>query len=846
MPFKAFRNWQHLTIQARIAWLVVACILPASLLAAFVTYLSYGQERSNIRQQALATTRELMRVVETNLGADEATAQTLALSGNIDNGDFAAFHQQAKEVLHFTSAYTIVLTDASGQQIVNLLQPFGAPLPSHGNRELLRRTLDTRKPVVSDLFIGSVTKMPTLAIEVPVIRDGKALYGLALAIDPKHLGDMLQKQGLPPEWVVSIFDRNGTIVARTHDAEQYVGKTASLALLQAMRQARDGMLVTPTQEGVPVVSAFSRSPAYGWTVSIGVPEAVLTADLRRWLAMYAVGGSLLLLAGLGMATMIGRSIARPIQALVAPALDIGNGEPVSIPPLELREADEVRQALLKAQQLLDKRERERDQAEQAERQMLLAKQSAEHASEAKAAYLANVSHALRTPLNAILGFSRMMRNDPDATPEQMRNLGIINRSGEHLLNLINNVLDISKIEAGHAKLENSEFDLHSLMDEITTLMQVQAADKGLAFTLVHPPELPACIVADANKLRQMLVNLVGNAIKFTRNGGVVLRAGVARWESPQLARVRFEVEDTGPGIDAVDSERIFSPFVQLGDEPATEAGTGLGLHISKQYAELMGGQIGVASQPGKGSVFHFEIPLRIARTSNEISARPRLGPVIGLAPGQPRYRLLIADDQPDNRLLLQEMLAPLGFDLREAVDGREAVALFEQWHPHLIWMDIRMPEMDGLEATGLIRANGSGTQTKIVAVTAHAAESERGDILAAGCDDFIRKPYRKADIFDTLEKHLGVHFLYAEDQTPDAAAETAGVSLARLEELPLELLEELREAAVLLDRERLAEVTGRIARIDDKLAARLDNMLKNLRHKELLAQLDPIITRTVA
>jgi signal transduction histidine kinase/CheY-like chemotaxis protein len=845
MPIEALRKRHHLTIQARIAWLVVACIIPAWLLAAFVTYLSYERERSNIKQHTLAMTRELMRMVERDLGADEATAQTLAQSSNIDRGDFAAFHLQAKEVLRFTSAFTIALSDASGQQLVNLRQPYGAPLPRDGNPELLRRALDMRKPVVSDLFIGQLTKIPLLAIEVPVIREGKAVYGLTLVIDPKHLEDILKQRGLPPEWVVSIFDRTGTIVARTHGAEQFVGQTASPALMQAMQQAREGTLDAPTLEGIPVISAFSRSPAYDWTVSIGVPESILTAELRRWLAMYAVGGGLLLLAGLGMATVIGRSIARPIQALVAPALNLGKGEPVSIPPFALQEAEEVRQALLKAQQLLKQWERERDQAEQAERQMLRAKQTAEHASEAKAAFLANVSHALRTPLNAILGFSRLMKNAPDATAEQVRNLGIINRSGEHLLNLINNVLDISKIEAGHAKLENTDIDLYILMDEITLLMHMQAAEKGLNFAVEHPPELPRHIIADADKLRQILVNLVGNAIKFTRSGGVVLRAKVARQESQQSAQVRFEVEDTGPGIDDDDSKRIFFPFVQLGDQPATEAGTGLGLHISKQYVELMGGQIGVATRPGKGSVFHFEIPLRTGPASGEISAKPRLGLVIGLAPGQQRYRLLIAEDQAENRLLLRELLAPLGFDLREAVNVREALDLFEQWHPHLIWMDIRMPEIDGLEVARRVKAGQSGAQTKIVAVTAHALEDERREILAAGCDDFIRKPYRETEIFDALEKNLGVRFLYGENLPSAAATEAAKVSLAQLEKLPPELLEELRESAVLLDGERCLQVAGKIARIDDNLGARLDSMMKNLRHKELIAQLDSIITRTV-
>ncbi|MDM8547000.1 response regulator [Candidatus Venteria ishoeyi] len=393
---------------------------------------------------------------------------------------------------------------------------------------------------------------------------------------------------------------------------------------------------------------------------------------------------------------------------------------------------------------------------------MAAKELAEAANRAKSVFLANMSHELRTPLNAILGFSRLMRNTPDTTAEQQENLDIIASSGEHLLNLINNVLDISKIEAGHMIKEDATLDLHQFLHEVQAMMAVQVVSKDLYFKLEQGPNLPRHIIIDGGKLRQVLINLIGNAIKFTNEGEVVLRVIVVEQMQSQQARLRFEVKDSGIGIHSEDCESIFTPFTQTGKQSLTEAGTGLGLTISRQYVELMGGRLQVSSEFGQGSVFYFEMLVTLPELTAKASQELQAGQVIGLVAGQPSYRILIAEDKLENRLLLRKLLEPLGLEIREANNGREALACFEQWQPHLIWMDIRMPIMDGLKATRLIKQQDASGKTKIIALTAHALEGERRKILTAGCDDFIRKPYRDTDIFNTLSKYLGLRYRYSE------------------------------------------------------------------------------------
>jgi signal transduction histidine kinase/CheY-like chemotaxis protein/ligand-binding sensor domain-containing protein len=379
------------------------------------------------------------------------------------------------------------------------------------------------------------------------------------------------------------------------------------------------------------------------------------------------------------------------------------------------------------------------------------------ASRAKSAFLANMSHELRTPLNGVLGFAQLLARRKNRDAEDREGLDIIMKSGEHLLGLINDVLSLSKIEAGRVTMEHAPFDVAALVRDVEDVLRFRAQEKGLDLVYELDLSLPPAVTGDEGKVRQILINLVGNAVKFTERGHVTVRV---RWQED---RGHFEIDDSGPGIAPSDLPRLFEPFVQTDSGVRTKEGTGLGLALSRDLARLMDGDITVESTLGKGSCFTLDIRLPAAADSS-LAATDDRGRVTALAPGQGNIRILVVDDIAVNRAVLSRLLLSTGFEVREAANGEAALALWESWHPHLIWMDKWMQQgIDGLEVTRRIRSQEQATgkaRVPILALSASALDQERGEILAAGCDDFVAKPFREATIFAKIREFLHVEYLY--------------------------------------------------------------------------------------
>ncbi len=465
-----------------------------------------------------------------------------------------------------------------------------------------------------------------------------------------------------------------------------------------------------------------------------------------------------------------------------------------------------------------------------------AKEAADAANQAKSEFLANMSHELRTPLNAILGYSQLMQRAASLESGHREYLQTINRSGEHLLELINDVLEISKIEARRITLNPRTFDLPAMLRDLHAMFKVRTDGKGLSFDLDLARDLPRYVVTDENKFRQILINLLGNAVKFTDRGGIVLRVA-ARSDSPEEIRLRVEVEDTGPGIAAEELGKVFQVFEQTAAGKKHQGGTGLGMAISRDYARMMGGDVTVTSRLGEGSTFCFESDVQEGKESN-LRKTPQQCRVIGLPPGQPVPRILVTEDNKENRIMLVKLLDQVGFDVREAENGAKAVEVFAQWSPQFIWMDIRMPVMDGLEATGRIKAAPGGESVRIVALTASALVEERESILAAGFDDFVRKPYREADIFRVMAEQLGLAYLCEQEDPQASAPPKTALHPRDLARLPADLRTALLQAVLELDTARTLAVVKAIELQDGVVGPVLRKLAENLEYERLLALLE--------
>ncbi len=756
------------------------------------------------------------------------------------------------------------------------------------------------EPVWSRVYPDFSQKSPKIALAQPVYDSQKRLRGV-IGVDCllSSVGEFLRRLELGQSGETFIMQRDGTLVASSSDIlpfdeqklRQLYAKESSNNLIistakhlektfgnfEAINRKNQFSFKLNGERQLVKVTPFSEQFGLDWLIVVVVPESdfmeQINANTQKtiWLCL----GALVLAIVIGILTA--RWVTRPILKLSAASKKIASGELNQQVNAEgsaelkvlansfnrmSREIQQSRAQLEEYARSLEQKVRDRTQSleqeiiqrQRTQEQLATALDAAEAASRAKSTFLANMSHELRSPLNAILGFARLTIRSQDLPLKHRENLAIITRSGEHLLDLINEILDLSKIEAGRMSFNPQKFDLFSLLDELESWFWLKVETKQLQLIFQLDPQVPRYIETDPLKLRQVLINLLSNAIKFTQKGSVTLKVVMgdekdnyqlpsfpgAAWErNSQLPitnyplpitnyQLIFSVQDTGIGIAAEEFDSIFEAFVQTKAGQQAE-GTGLGLPIARKFVQLMGGEMSVKSEVGSGSIFNFYISVNVVDNS-EITPDISENRVIGLAPNQPQYRILLVDDKDYNRHLLLQLLQRVGFEVKEASNGLEAVEICQTFEPHLIWMDMRMPVMDGYEATKQIKATSKGKNTKIIALTASTVEEDRAIIIAAGCDDFLRKPFREMDIFNLMNKHIGVVYIYENESVKNANLGDNSDKPLTPEDLavfPETWLNSLYQAAALADSEAAFRLIEQIRSERPRLAAALAKLVDN-------------------
>lgn len=448
-------------------------------------------------------------------------------------------------------------------------------------------------------------------------------------------------------------------------------------------------------------------------------------------------------------------------------------------------------------------------------------------AQAKSAFIGHLSHELRSPLNAVLGFTDLLLECRDLDDRTREYLGLIRSSGRQMHRLLGDALDLSRIEAGYVEMREEIVDIDETIEVVLASVRPRATAKGLKLELARDGCVPAWLRLDATRLRQILTNLVENALRHTDAGGIRIRLGCTAGGDGQ--RVVLEVADTGCGIPVADQQRIFLPFTRL--PTASESGAGLGLSISRRLATAMGGSLTLSSQPGHGSTFTLTLPMHPG-TPHPATPGRKPTPLPSFA----ELRILVVDDDPINRQLMERHHARINLPVRVAASGEEAVEIADAWHPHLIWMDLRLPGIDGLEASRRIRGR-LGRDVRIVAVSASASLNMLGELRSAGLDDMLLKPFRSNELIACLRKHVQASG-ESQDTTPDPTPEATSIlGPDALRRLPRELREELRRALIGLDPAGIAACTARLSASDASLGTLIAGHVQRLEYTILLQAL---------
>ncbi len=734
------------TIRFWLTCLVIGCVLPATLGSVFLFTISYQQQRTILERNTIATARALMLAIDAELFGLQSAVQVLASSQRLASGDLFGFYRKASEALPNMGGNYIVVTDPTGQQRLNTLKPFGDPLPQLPLSAKLRRVFDTGEPVISDFFAAPDIGQSAITLEVPVFANGKVIYSLAMGIFVDRLGDILRRQNLPPDWITAIYDSNGTIAARTHKPEQYVGGKGSASFLRTSAEVSEGVTEVNSLEGVPVLSAFNRSLRSGWAIGIGIPKTALTENLWRSMGFNAAITLALLALSIGMARIISVRINRSVRSLRIPALALGTPELVSIPDNEIVEVNDIGQALMKASQIIRESVVEREQDELATQEIIQAKQIAERTSRAKSEFLASMSHELRTPLSAISGFAQLLGHSGDtlAREKRIRYTENIIEASTQLGKIIDDVLDMASFESGHVNVNCEVLDCLEVMAEVSRTLEVSARKRGILFTVDTSANLPS-IVADRGRLIQVLLNLGSNAIKYNVEAGSVLLTAL-----PYDDVVRFIVRDTGKGIPAERQREIFEPFNRLGVELTQEEGSGIGLTISRRLVQAMDGKIGFESFVGQGSKFWVELPM-----ANEIAAKMARRPSLFATAADTRCKILYIEDKIPNIELMRAIIEDLSHTrFIDAQTVEEGLKIARSLKPDLVITDIHLPDGKGFDVLRGLRNDDRTSRIPVIALTADAMPSNMHNMELAGFHHVLTKPLKIPDLMEILRATL--------------------------------------------------------------------------------------------